>query len=61
MTKLERGINDLQTTNSELAEEWNYDKNGDLKPSDVLPGSHKKVWWKCLKGHEWEADIHSRN
>ncbi len=60
MTKLERGINDLQTTNPELAKEWNYEKNGDLKPSDVLPGSHKKVWWKCQKGHEWEAAVYSR-
>lgn len=60
MTKLERGINDLQTTNPEVAEEWNYDKNGDLQPSDVLPGSHKKVWWKCQEGHEWEAIIRDR-
>ena len=60
MTKLERGINDLQTTNPELAEEWNYDLNGDLRPSAVLPGSHKKVWWKCQKGHEWEAIIRDR-
>jgi len=60
MTKLERGINDLQTTNPEVAEEWNYDKNGDLQPLDVLPGSHKKVWWKCQEGHEWEAIIRDR-
>ena len=22
--------------------------------------SNKKVWWKCSKGHEWEAVISSR-
>ena len=60
MTKLIKGLNDLYTVNSELSEEWNYDKNGDLHPSDVLPGSHKKVWWKCPKGHEWESAIRDR-
>ena len=24
------------------------------------PTSHKKVWWKCSKGHEWEAMIANR-
>lgn len=43
-----------------LAEEWNYEKNGDLKPNNVLCGSNKKVWWKCKKGHEWEATISKR-
>ncbi|MBQ4587207.1 MAG: zinc-ribbon domain-containing protein, partial [Clostridia bacterium] len=23
--------------------------------------SHKKAWWKCDKGHEWQARIASRN
>ncbi|MDO4996576.1 MAG: zinc-ribbon domain-containing protein [Bacilli bacterium] len=55
------GYNDLSTVNPQLAKEWNYEKNGDLKPSDVLPGSHKKVWWKCSKGHEWEKEIKERN
>ena len=55
------GYNDLATTNPQLAEEWNYKKNGDLKPSDVLSGSHKKVWWKCTEGHEWKASIKSRS
>ena len=24
-------------------------------------GAERKVWWKCLSGHEWEASIKSRN
>jgi hypothetical protein len=28
---------------------------------DVTPNSDKKVWWKCKKGHEWQAIIGSRN
>ena len=55
------GYNDLATINPKLAKEWDYEKNGDLKPSDVLPGSHKKVWWKCEKGHEWEKEVKERN
>ena len=58
--KLLTGYNDLATTNPELAKEWNYEKNGDLKPTQVTVGSNKKVWWKCTKGHEWQATINNR-
>ena len=56
-----KGYNDLATTNPILAKEWNYEKNNGLKPSDVFSSSNKKVWWKCDKGHEWEARIADRN
>lgn len=49
------GINDLATTRPDLAKNWNYEKNGDLKPSDIAAGSNRKVWWKCEKGHEWKT------
>ena len=55
------GFNDLATVNPKLASEWNYEKNDGLKPTNVTAGSHKKVWWKCSDGHEWQAEIHSRN
>ena len=35
------GINDLQTLKPKIAAEWS-DKNGDLKPTMVSVGSHKK-------------------
>ncbi len=53
--------NDLQTINPTLAKEWNYEKNNRLTPMDVLPNSNKKVWWKCNKGHEWQATVANRN
>jgi hypothetical protein len=55
--------NCLLTNNPSLAKEWHPTKNGELTPSDVTPGSHKKVWWKCPKSddHEWKAVIKSRN
>ena len=49
------GFNDLATTHPELVKEWHPTKNGDLKPTDIVAGSNKKVWWMCKFGHEWEA------
>jgi hypothetical protein len=43
-----------------MAKEWHPDKNGILKANDVLPQSHKKVWWICDKGHQWQMRIQSR-
>ena len=56
-----KGENDLRTVNPVLANEWHYEKNNELTPMDVRPGSNKKVWWKCAQGHEWQADISHRN
>ena len=56
-----KGENDLQTFNPTLAKEWNYEKNGNLKPENYTVNSGKKVWWKCEKGHEWQATICNRN
>ena len=56
-----KGENDLQTVNPTLAEEWNYEKNGDLKLEEITANSNKDVWWKCTKGHEWHATIANRN
>ena len=55
------GVNDLATINPELARQWHPTKNGDLTPRDVLAGSRRKVWWICEHGHEWQADVSSRN
>ena len=38
------GETDLATRYPDLAAEWHPTKNGDLTPSDVLPGSHRLVW-----------------
>jgi hypothetical protein len=44
-----------------LAQEWHHTKNGNLTPKDVSPGAHKKIWWQCRKGHEWEAVVYTRS
>lgn len=55
------GVNDLGTKFPEISKEWCYEKNTPLTPKDVLPGSGKKVWWKCQEcGHEWKTEIRIR-
>ena len=58
--KVLKGFNDLQTTDPKIAQQWNCSKNGGLTPGEVSRGSHKKVWWRCEKGHEWQAAIYTR-
>jgi len=53
--------NCLRTVNPKLAREWHKEKNVDLTPKDVTAGSNKKVWWKCKKGHEWQAMVVERH
>ena len=47
--------------NPTLMAEWNWEKNNELDPKTLTCGSHAKVWWKCEKGHEWQARIADRN
>ena len=55
--------NCLATLNPKLAREWHPTKNGKLTPNNVVPGSYKKVWWKCPKGddHEWRTSVECRS
>lgn len=53
--------NCLQAVNPKLAREWHQTRNAPLTPKDVMPGTSRKVWWFCSKGHEWESNIGSRN
>ena len=48
----------LAEVHPELVSEWS-EKNK-IKPTEVSIGSHKKVIWRCEKGHEWEAAVKSR-
>ena len=48
--------------NAQLMAEWNWEKNNELgfDPHKLSVGSERKVWWKCSKGHTWEAVCYSR-
>lgn len=54
------GVNDLATKHPELVEEWDTVRNGEFKPSDILPHSNRTVWWKCKNGHHWKTSPNAR-
>ena len=49
--------NNLAILFPQLLSEWHPERNETVHPEEVLPYSHKKVWWKCGKGHEWQTGI----
>lgn len=50
----------MATTHPQISAQWHPTINGDLTPADVVAGSERRVWWKCDKGHEWQAPVYSR-
>ena len=58
--KVLTGFNDLATLFPDLALEFDVEKNKNLTSSDILAGTSKKYWWKCKKGHTWEAAVVQR-
>lgn len=57
----ENDENTLYNKFPNLIKEWNFKKNIDISPYKIPYASHKKVWWKCINGHEWEARIEDRS
>lgn len=50
--------NSLVELRPDLVEEWNYEKNGNLKPGMFGINSNDTAWWKCKTcGHEWKTTI----
>ena len=49
------GLNDLATTHPELAAEALFDA------TTVSAGTHRRLPWRCEKGHEWVAVVKSRS
>ena len=50
---------DLCALFPELVKEWDFEKNTE-NPNEISPGSNKKVWWRCNKGHSYQAWITDR-
>lgn len=57
-----KGFNDLPSQDSQIFQEWNFEKNT-IDPYKITVGSGRKVWWKCSKNssHEWEAIVSDRH
>ena len=49
------GETDLATTHPQLQAMWSG--RNEITPQRLTAGSHKKVWWTCDAGHEWEAMV----
>ncbi len=53
--------NSVQQVAPELVKEWDFKKNGELKPDMIASGSSQSVHWVCSTcGYHWEAAIYHR-
>lgn len=52
--------NSLENRNLELSREFDLLKNHPLKPSSIIAGSAKKVWWVCENKHQYQAVVYHR-
>jgi len=50
----------VATKYPKLVEEWDWGKNNHRRPEDFTPRSSEKVWWRCERGHSWQATISNR-
>ncbi len=44
----------------DIANEFNIDKNPCFDVNKLTCGSHKKIWWICVKNHEWKQSVAKR-
>ena len=58
--KIVPGVNDLLSHYPELADQWHFQRNAPLLPSQISYGSEKQVWWRCSRSHEWRASPNRR-
>lgn len=60
--KVLTGFNDLATTKPDLIMDWHSTLNTDVKPSEIVAGTNRVVWWQCpsVSSHMWRASVKSR-
>lgn len=58
--KCRKANNSLGRKFPELVRDWDFGKNSGIEPDTVSYGSKKKYWWRCAKGHSWEASPNQR-
>jgi hypothetical protein len=51
--------NSLAAVYPKLVNLWHPTRNLPLLPTHVVPGSGKRVWWRCSKAHDhiWQASV----
>ena len=51
----------LAEVRPDLVHEWDYERNGDLRPEQFSASSNRKVWWICSNcGQSWMDSIANR-
>ena len=53
-------MSNLLRDNLELMKQWDYEKKQGLNLEKLTLGSSKIAWWKCEKGHSYDASIKSK-
>jgi hypothetical protein len=43
-----------------IAAEWHPERNGDITPDQVDADHQMNAWWRCERGHEFQATVRSR-
>jgi hypothetical protein len=52
--------NALSLCYPKVARQWHPTKNGALTPREVTFGTSRRIWWRCVSGHDWQAPVHDR-
>ena len=52
--------NSILSKRPEIADEWDYEKNGLINPDTISYTSGKPIHWKCKLGHTWIEDASHR-
>ena len=52
-------VNNSLAKNKNAMKLYDYEKNLNVKPEYITRSSGKKLWWKCDKGHSFQATVHS--
>ena len=47
----------LAALHPQLLSEWDHAHNGALSPTELRPGSGKRVAWRCKRGHRWQTQV----
>lgn len=50
----------LAVKHPDVAADWDFERNGEVTPYDVLPKSHFMAWWKGKCGHVWQTMVFNR-
>ena len=51
----------LGVRRADLVAELHPTMNGELYPYAIGASSHRRLWWRCSAGHEWQTTVNTRS